>query len=195
MKNNRAVELKEEGNTYFKSGDYDKALQCYGKAVEIDPAYRDAWNNIYLTLIKQERIGEATKCKEILDKLAMDPKTPQKSLGVKHFTLVQKIFIVIITIMLVIVVVFATETIMGVGVTKKGPGPLENTMASLVALSPVSINVTGHDSLGLGVPSSKDIISGSFSTVEKSLAAISPIGLDIPVNNSSTTNITDPSFK
>ncbi len=185
MKNKRAVELKNEGNEYFKSGDYDNALQCYGRAVELDPDYRDAWNNIYVTLQKQERTGEAIKCKEILDKLILDPKTQPKSLGVKHFSLIQKIFIVVITIMLVIVVVFATETVMGVGARRSGPAPIENTITSLVALSPVSLNMAGASSSGIGIPSSSDIISGSFDTVEKSLAAISPIGLDITVNNTS----------
>ncbi len=190
MKTKRAVELKDEGNEYFEQGDYDKALQRYGEAVEMVPGYRDAWSNIYLTLLKQGRIGEATKCKEILDKLALDPKAQPKSMGFKHFTLVQKIFIVIITIMLVIVVVLATEAIMGVGSGKIGPGPVENSLTSLVALSPVSLTIPGNNSSDTGIPSSTDLISGSFDTVQKSIVSIVPIGLDFPVNNTSGSNTT-----
>ncbi len=190
MKTKRAEELKNKGNEYFEQGNYDKALQCYGEAVEMVPGYRDAWSNIYLTLLKQGRIGEATKCKEIIDKLALDPKTQPKSMGFKHFSLVQKIFIVIITIMLVIVVVLATEAIMGVSSGKTGPGPVENTLTSLVESSPVSFKIPGNNSSGNGIPSSNDLISGSFDTVQKSLGAIVPIGLDMSINNSSVSNTT-----
>ncbi|MCX6698777.1 MAG: tetratricopeptide repeat protein [Methanomicrobiales archaeon] len=190
MKTKRAVELKNEGNKHFEQGNYDKALQCYGEAVELMPGYRDAWNNIYLTLLRQGRIGEATKCKEILDKLALDPKAQPKSMGFKHFSLVQKIFIVIITILLVIVVVLVTEAIMGVSSGKTGPGPVENTLTSLVASSPVSFTIPGNNSSGTAIPSSNDLISGSFDNVQKSLGAIVPIGLDIPINNASGSNTT-----
>jgi len=188
MKTTRAAELKNEGNDYFKQGDYDKALQCYGKAVELVPDYRDAWNNIYLTLLKQERTDEAAKCKEIVDKLTREPKSQPKAVGLKHFSIVQKAFIVVITVVLVIAVVVATDALMGVGEKKSGPSPIENTLTSLVALSPVSLNITDSNSSVMSIPSSTDMVSGSIDTVQKSLIAISPIGLDIPVNNTSGTN-------
>jgi tetratricopeptide (TPR) repeat protein len=194
MKTNLAVELKNEGNDYFKQGDYDKALQCYGKAVELVPDYRDAWNNIYLTLGKQGRTDEAVKCKEILDKLAHDPRTTQpKAIGLKHFSLVQKAFIVAITVLLVIAVVVATEALMGVGVKQSGPTPIENTIRSLVSLSPVGLNISDSDSSGINIPSSVDMVSGSFDTVQNTLVAISPIGLDMQTNNSSGLNTPLPS--
>jgi hypothetical protein len=185
MKTLQAVELKNEGNDYFKKGDYENALRCYGKAVEYDPGYRDAWNNIYITLLKQERTEEARKCKEILDKMANEPKTPPKELGFKHFSMVQKIFIVIITVLLVIAVVAATEALMGVGQRKtSGPTALDDLMNSLKGMSPVSLNVPGNNSTGAGIPSSMEMVSGSFDTVSNTLVAISPIGLDISGNNS-----------
>lgn len=194
MKNARAAELKDEGNDYFKQGDYDKALQCYGKAVELVPEYRDAWNNIYLTLLKQERTEEAAKCKEILEKLSTGPKTQPKTLGPKHFSMAQKIFIVFITILLVIAVVVATEALMGVGVKKSvGPGQLETTMKSLVSLSPVSLNISGNNSSGISMPSSVGMVSDSFDTVQNSLVAISPIGLDMNAGNTSGTSSSSPS--
>jgi hypothetical protein len=193
MKTIRAAELKNEGNDYFKQGDYEKALQCYGKAVELVPDYRDAWSNIYLTLLKQERTDEAAKCKEIVDKLAHEPKSQPKAVGLKHFSIVQKAFIVVITVLLVIAVVVATEALMGVGGKKSGPSPIENTLTSLVALSPVSLNITDSNSSGMSIPSSVDMVSGSFDTVQNSLVAISPIGLDIPVNNTSGINKPFPS--
>jgi len=193
MKNTRAAELKDEGNNYFKQGDYDKALQCYGKAVELVPEYRDAWNNIYLTLLKQERTEEAAKCKEILDKLSTGPKTQPKTLGPRHFSMAQKVFIVFITILLVIAVVVATEALMGVGVKKSGPGQVETTIKSLGSLSPVSLNITGNNSSGASIPSSVDMVSDSFDTVQNSLVAISPIGLDMRAGNPSGTNSSSPS--
>jgi tetratricopeptide (TPR) repeat protein len=193
MKNNRAIELKEEGNEYFKQGDYEKALQYYGKAVEIAPDYRDAWNNIYLTLQKQDRTEEAGKCKEILDKLSNEQKTHPKLVGQKRFSLVQKVFIVIITILLVITVVVATEALAGQGAGKSGPGPVENNIAALVALSPVGLNILGNNTSAIRFPVSVDMVSGSFDAVSDSLGAISPIGLDMPVNNSSGTNRSMPS--
>ena len=183
----RATELKDQGNEFFKQGDYDKALQCYGKAIELAPDYRDAWNNIYITLQKQQRTEEAAKCKEILDNLSQDPKTQPKTVGVKHFSSAQKIFIVIITILLVIGAVVATEALMGVGIKQSGPTPFENTMNSLVALSPVGLNISDGNSSGRAIPSSVDMVSGSLNTVQNSLVAISPIGLDMGANNSSGT--------
>jgi tetratricopeptide (TPR) repeat protein len=188
----RAAELKDQGNEFFKQGDYDKALQCYGKAIEIAPDYRDAWYNIYLTLQKQQRTEEAAKCKEIIDNLSHDPKNQPKTVGLKHFSTVQKIFMVIITILLVIAVVVATEALMGVGVKQSGPTPIENTMKSLVALSPVGINISEGNSSGMAIPSSLEMVSGSLETVQNSLVAISPIGLDIGVNNTSGTGSPKP---
>ena len=77
MKTKQALEYKNQGNNYFKEGDYENALQYYGKAVEIDPDYRDAWNNIYLTLLKLDRTDEANKCKEIINKLKHKQEGPR----------------------------------------------------------------------------------------------------------------------
>ena len=193
MKVTRAAELKNEGNDYFKQGEYEKALQCYGKAVELVPDYRDAWNNIYLTLVKQERTEEAARCKEILDKLSLEPKTRPKAVGSRHFSRIQKVLIVIITILLVVAVVVATEALMGVGVKKPGPSPIESNLNSLAALSPVSLNISGNNSTGITIPSSVDMVSGSFDTVQNSLVVLSPYGLDMQANNVSTRNSSVPS--
>ncbi|MCU0630002.1 MAG: tetratricopeptide repeat protein [Methanoregulaceae archaeon] len=193
MKVTRAAELKNEGNDYFKQGEYEKALQCYGKAVELVPDYRDAWNNIYLTLVKQERTEEAARCKEILDKFALEPKTQPKAVGSGHFSRIQKVLIVIITILLVVAVVVATEALMGVGVKKSGPSPIESNLNSLVALSPVGLNISGNNASGINIPSSVDMVSGSFDTVQNSLVVLSPYGLDMQANNISTSNSPVPS--
>ncbi len=37
MKKNKAVEYKNQGNNYFKEGDYENALQYYGKAYRNRP--------------------------------------------------------------------------------------------------------------------------------------------------------------
>ena len=138
-------------------------------------------------------MGQPGKCKEILDKLSEDPKTRPKQVGLKHFSLVQKIFIVVIAILLVITIVVAIEALMGPGAGKSGPGPVENNIAALVALSPVGLNILGNNTSAIRFPISVDMVSSSFGAVSGSLGAISPIGLDMPVNNSSGTNKSIPS--
>ena len=41
-----AEEWKNKGNEYFEKEDYQSALDCYNKALEIDPNYGPAYCNI-----------------------------------------------------------------------------------------------------------------------------------------------------
>jgi tetratricopeptide (TPR) repeat protein len=59
-----AIEWKNKGNDYFKKGDYENAIQNYKNALDIDPNYSDAWNNLGLAYIKIGNIDEAKKCQE-----------------------------------------------------------------------------------------------------------------------------------
>ena len=52
---------KNMGNEFFKRKDYENALKCYGYAVQIQPNYRDALNNIGMTYKMLGRENEAKK--------------------------------------------------------------------------------------------------------------------------------------
>jgi len=63
---------KERGNEQFNKGEYKKATECFARAIELDPDYLPAWNNLGYTLLKMGKIEEATrinkKIKEIKNK-------------------------------------------------------------------------------------------------------------------------------
>jgi tetratricopeptide (TPR) repeat protein len=114
MKTDKALEYKNQGNIHFKEGDYEKALQYYGKAVEIDPEYRDAWNNIYLTLLKLDRTEDAKKCKEMLDKLEdRQEAAPMKKVAERPYKRLKQVLAVIIVILLALSVIMAALSILG----------------------------------------------------------------------------------
>ncbi len=47
------------GNAYFAMGEYDKALECYDTALEINPENEEVWNNRGFTLFTNGRIEDA----------------------------------------------------------------------------------------------------------------------------------------
>jgi hypothetical protein len=134
MKSPSALDLKNKGNDYFKSGDYENALQCYGKAVEIDPEYLDAWNNIYITLLKLERTDDARKCKEMLDKLTFEPNgAPGRHANVTRSSFGRKAFKAIIVIMLLISITISGLAVLGWINTQGTPaGSPEHIISSIV---------------------------------------------------------------
>jgi tetratricopeptide (TPR) repeat protein len=113
MKKNKAVEYKDQGNSYFKGGDYETALQYYGKAIEIDPEYRDAWNNIYVTLLKLDRTDDAKKCKEILDRLEYKPEIPLKNVADRPYKRLKQVLAVIIVVLLGLSIIMAALSVLG----------------------------------------------------------------------------------
>ena len=113
MKANKAIEYKNMGNNYFNEGDYENALLYYGKAVEIDPEYRDAWNNIYVTLLKLDRTDNAKRCKEILDRLEYKPETPVKSVADRPYKRLKQVLAVIIVLLLALSIILAALSILG----------------------------------------------------------------------------------
>jgi tetratricopeptide (TPR) repeat protein len=50
---------KDAGNDYFKRGEYEKAIKCYAQALQLDPEYLEAWNNMGLALMKMGKTEEA----------------------------------------------------------------------------------------------------------------------------------------
>ncbi len=66
---------KESGNEFFQKGQYEYAIKCYTHAIELDPDFIEAWNNIGLSLLKLGKIEEAKECnkkiKEIREKIEL----------------------------------------------------------------------------------------------------------------------------
>jgi tetratricopeptide (TPR) repeat protein len=69
LQKKEAVEWKNKGNDYFKKGDYENAIQNYKNALDIEPNYSDAWNNLGLAYMKTGNIEMAKKCKDSMDLL------------------------------------------------------------------------------------------------------------------------------
>jgi len=52
-------ECYDQGMTEFAMAEYDKAIECYRKAVELDPAYFDAWHALGMAFLRANKIQEA----------------------------------------------------------------------------------------------------------------------------------------
>jgi tetratricopeptide (TPR) repeat protein len=50
------------GNTHYRCGRNNEAIECYDKAIEIDPNYTSAWNGKGLVLKRLKKYDEALKC-------------------------------------------------------------------------------------------------------------------------------------
>lgn len=60
---------KDGGNNFFNEGQYEEAIKCYKHAIQLNPNYIDAWNNLGLTFLKIGKIEDAKRCNEIVKKL------------------------------------------------------------------------------------------------------------------------------
>jgi tetratricopeptide (TPR) repeat protein len=109
----RAVELKNAGDNYYRRGDLENALHFYGLAIKEDPEYREAWNNTYTILIKEDRIEEAKKCKEIMNELEDEPFVPQRKIWIQHSSFTQKVLIGLVVIVGIIVLTLLLITVFG----------------------------------------------------------------------------------
>lgn len=65
---NRAIDdpklWKRSGNELFKRGLYKIALKFYARAIELNPGFIEAWNNLGLSFLKIGKIEEARRCNE-----------------------------------------------------------------------------------------------------------------------------------
>lgn len=64
VKGSTVISLKNDGNTYYKQGFFEEALDCYNRALLVDPDNHDVLNNKGLALVKLGRIDDAKKCQE-----------------------------------------------------------------------------------------------------------------------------------
>ena len=67
-----AVDWHNEGIDLHRSGNYEKAVQCYDRALEIDPKGADVWNNKGVALKNLGHYDEAVQCYDRA--LEVDPK-------------------------------------------------------------------------------------------------------------------------
>jgi tetratricopeptide (TPR) repeat protein len=56
--------FKKSGDEFFKQGKFNDAIQCYKKAIEINPDFIPAWNNLGFAYFKIGQLDNAKKCKE-----------------------------------------------------------------------------------------------------------------------------------
>lgn len=77
------VVWKESGQDLLRRGQHEEALQCFRKAIELDPDYINAWNLLGYTYLKLGRIEDANKCevrsKELKSKQSQNQKIPDTS--------------------------------------------------------------------------------------------------------------------
>lgn len=71
---------KEKGNEYFNQGQYEDAAKCYSHAIELDPDFAEAWNNLGLSLLKLGKIEEAKKCNEKVKELKEKAKSQKQTI-------------------------------------------------------------------------------------------------------------------
>jgi len=67
--NQRANDLKEQGNEYLKINNLDKAVECYKQALKINPEFADAYFNLGKALKLQKKYPEAIQALEQAKKL------------------------------------------------------------------------------------------------------------------------------
>lgn len=65
---------KNSGNAFFRGHRYIAALRCFFRAIELDPGYIEAWNNLGYTYFTLGKIEEAGKCNKIVKELRQNKK-------------------------------------------------------------------------------------------------------------------------
>lgn len=52
----------DEGNTHLATGEFEEAVKCYRRAVELDPEFFDGWHALGMSLMKTGQLKEAIGC-------------------------------------------------------------------------------------------------------------------------------------
>jgi len=75
------VVWKVSGNNFIKKGLYGSALRFYARAIQLNPDFVEAWNNIGLAFLKLGRMDEARRCNEKVKELRMRSGNPLDPVG------------------------------------------------------------------------------------------------------------------
>jgi tetratricopeptide (TPR) repeat protein len=79
-----AEEWNTKGKHFAKLGEYKKSIQCFDKAISIDPNHALAWYNKGLVLKISGKHAESTKCLDKavdIDAVAVATESIMKDLG------------------------------------------------------------------------------------------------------------------
>lgn len=102
---------KNFGDDYFNKGEYEEAVKCYFKAIEINSEFLEAWNNLGYSYLKMGKIDEANKCKEKIKQIKTkevnstnNQKESKKRKGglLKPFSIIGGVFLIIAILIIVI---------------------------------------------------------------------------------------------
>jgi len=69
IKSDNPVDIKNKGDGFVKNGDFNAAIQCYKQAIELDPKYISAWNNLGYSYFKLGKKDDAAHCKTRINEL------------------------------------------------------------------------------------------------------------------------------
>ena len=74
-----AYAWNNEGKALYEQKRYDEAIQCFNKAIELNPSYELAWNNKGTALYMLKRYKEAIKCFDEVLKINPNNETAKKN--------------------------------------------------------------------------------------------------------------------
>jgi len=74
MPEEAALNWKQRGDECIRQEQYDEALQCYQNAINLDPDFVAAWNNIGYSLSKLGRKEEANKIRDKINEIKYKEK-------------------------------------------------------------------------------------------------------------------------
>lgn len=75
------VYWKNAGNDFFNKNQYKEAIECYYKAIELNPEYIDAWNNLGYSFSKIGKTEEAEKCRDRIKQIKSNLSTEKKPIN------------------------------------------------------------------------------------------------------------------
>lgn len=83
-----AESWKNKGDASFQEGNYGDAIECYKKAIGIDPVFVKAWNNLGYTYLKTGDTENALTCSRAIQSLQKktdtQPETPNLPKPIKE---------------------------------------------------------------------------------------------------------------
>lgn len=79
-----AEELWDQGNSEWALGEMERALECYRRAVKMDPGYFDGWQALGMALVKTNRAAEAVQALKRAVELRPDDQMAWSSLSLAY---------------------------------------------------------------------------------------------------------------